>query len=121
MYHALLILAQEPKGGAPGFDFVLLLPVILLLLYLIVLRPMNRRQERERAGLLANLKKGDKVLTTGGIYGTVVAVSDKEDEVTVKVDDNARLKMTKGSITRNLSNEEAAKAAKDKDKAGGTT
>jgi preprotein translocase subunit YajC len=64
------------------------------------------------------LKKNDKVLTTSGIYGTLVDISEKEDEVTVKIADNVRIKMVKSSIARNLSNEEeAANAAKAKKEA----
>ena len=68
--------------------------------------------------MLANLKKNDKVVTAGGIYGTVVSVAEKEDEVVVKVDENVRLRVTKGSITRNLTNEEAARAAKEQKTTG---
>jgi preprotein translocase subunit YajC len=128
MYQALTVFAEDPpKPGADPFSTPLFLILgVFALFYLVVLWPMKRRQDRERTALLTNLKKGDRVLTTAGIYGTVVGVSDKEDEVTVKVDDNTRLKMVKSSIGRNLSGEEAARAAKDKDKdkdkdkAGGT-
>ena len=72
-----------------------------------------RRQEQRRKAMVSDLKKNDKVLTTAGIYGTVVAVSDTEDEVTVKVDENVRLKMAKGSIGRNISREEEAKQQKE--------
>jgi preprotein translocase subunit YajC len=113
MYQALLLLAQEgaPQGGMIQF----LIPLLLcfMLFYLLVLRPANRRQQQERDNLLKTLDKNDKVVTTGGIYGTVVSVSDKEDEVTVKVDDNVRLRMTKGSIYRNITKEDAARAAKE--------
>ena len=94
--------------------FPLILVGMFALLYVIVLRPAQRSRDRERQQLLTGLKKNDKVLTTAGIYGTVVSVSDKEDEVVVKVDDNTRLRMLKGSIMRNLSNEEAQKAEKEK-------
>ncbi len=90
-----------------------LLPVLVVLFYFVVLRPGQRRQQQERDQLVTGLKKNDKVLTSAGIYGTVVTVSEKEDEVVVKVDDNTRLKMLKSSIIRNLSNEEAARAAKE--------
>jgi preprotein translocase subunit YajC len=116
MLNALMLLAQQEGtktgGGGMGLDVMFIPIVLVFLFYLIVLRPMNRRQEQERQKLLSNLKKNDKVLTTAGIYGTVVSVSDKEDEVVVKVDDNVRLKMVKSAITRNFTNEEAAKAAK---------
>lgn len=77
-----------------------------------MIRPA-RRQEQAQKALLASLKKNDKVQTIGGILGTVVSVSEKEDEVVIKVDDNARLRMIKSSIARNLTNEEAAKQAKE--------
>lgn len=96
----------------PAFlDPLILFPGIALLFYFLILRP-GRRQELERRAFLTNLKKNDKVLTAAGIYGTVVAIAEKEDEVTVRLDDNVRVKMTKASIARNLTNEEAAKAAK---------
>jgi preprotein translocase subunit YajC len=121
MWNALVLLADDPPkggGGAFGGEFMFIMLAVFFLFYLIVLRPMNRRQEQERQALLSNLKKNDKVLTNAGIYGTVVSVSDKEDEVVVKVDDNVRLKMIKGAIARNFTNEEAAKAAKEGKKEG---
>jgi preprotein translocase subunit YajC len=98
-----------------------LMLVLFGLLWFVVLRPANKRQEAERKAMLESLKKGDKVLTHSGIYGTVVGVAENEDEVTIKVDDNVRLRMTKGSLARNIRIEEeakAAKAAKDKPKEG---
>jgi preprotein translocase subunit YajC len=114
MLHALWLLAQEGGKQAEGGPWwgPLLLPVaIVLLFYFLLMRPM-RRQEAQRQMLVANLKKGDKVVTTSGIYGTVVGVADKEDEITVKVDDNVRLKMLKSAIARNVSAEEALKEQK---------
>ncbi len=105
---------QQPQADPLG----MLLPIgaIMLLFFLLVLRPGQKRQERERQQLLSSLKKNDKVVTTAGIYGTVVSVSDKEDEVIVKVDDNTRLKMLKSSIHRNITAEETAKAEAEKAK-----
>jgi preprotein translocase subunit YajC len=92
----------------------MLLPIILLLYLVIVFLPGKRRQEKERQeALVKNLKKNDKVLTIAGIYGTVVNVSDTENEITVRVDDNTRLRMTKDCIARNFTREEEAKAEKD--------
>jgi preprotein translocase subunit YajC len=107
---------QTPQPGFGGLEMPLILGVIFILFFLVVLRPAQRRQERERQSLLNSMKKNDRVITTAGIYGTIVSVSDKEDEVIVKVDDNTRLKMLKSSIHRNLTAEENLKAA-DADKA----
>jgi preprotein translocase subunit YajC len=125
MFNTLMILladaatgATPPAGGTPqGGDSLFGNPILVMLMfgaplaYFLFFRPMQK-QEREKAALLSNTKKNDKVITHSGIYGTVVAVSEKEDEITVRVDDNVRLKMVKNSILRNLTNEEAAKEAK---------
>ena len=66
--------------------------------FLIMTMRRSSLQNRERQAMLANLDKNDKVLTIGGIYGTVVMVNPNEDEVTIKVDDNTRLKITKASV-----------------------
>jgi preprotein translocase subunit YajC len=122
MWNALIMLAQDPPAGkqdSPLNTLVLLAPVLLLLFYVIVLRPAQKRQQQERDSLLTGLKKNDEVITTAGIYGTVISVSDTKDEIVVKVDDGTRLRMIKSSILRNLTNEEAAKAAKETPKKEG--
>jgi preprotein translocase subunit YajC len=116
--HLLALLADNPPAqqqdqGNP-LSFMPLLVIGVILFYLLILRPM-RNQEKERQNLLAQMNKGDKVITISAIYGTIVSVSDKPevDEIVVKVDDNVRLKMTKNAIHRNLTNEEKAKEAKE--------
>ncbi|MBJ7304164.1 MAG: preprotein translocase subunit YajC [Gemmataceae bacterium] len=100
----------KPAQTPEPFWMNLFLPMgILVLFYFILWRPMQK-QEKERKTLLNTMKKNDRVLTSAGIYGTVVAVSDTEDELTLKVDDNTRIRMTKGSISRNFSNEEEHQA-----------
>ena len=92
--------------------------LIFLLAYWFILRPMKNREADKQKQLLSGIKKNDKVLTHAGIYGTVVSVSETEDEVVVKVDDNTRLKMMKAAIIRNITGEEdAKKAAEDAKKA----
>ena len=116
MLNMLLLFAQDQGKQAQGGEFNILLlmaPVLLLLFYLIVIRPEKRRQQQERDNLFKGMQKNHKVLTTAGIYGTVISVSDTEDEVVVKVDDNTRLRMLKSSILRNLTQEEQAKAEKE--------
>jgi preprotein translocase subunit YajC len=123
MWNTLIVLAQESKPTqGPGIDPILmLLPILAVLFYFIVLRPAQRRQQQERDALVTQLTKGDEVITTAGIYGTIISVSDTKDEIVVKVDDGTRLKMIKGSIMKNLTKEEAAKAAKDNPKKEGAS
>ena len=112
MLTVFLLLAEEStKPPEPGwFQLVMWVP-LLVLAYFFLIRPMTR-QEQERKQLRAGLKKDDKIITTSGIYGTIVSISDKEDEVVVKLADNVRIRMIKAAIDRNLSNEEAAREAK---------
>jgi preprotein translocase subunit YajC len=108
---------DQPKGpsGSP-FDPTFLLPILAIgvLFYFLMIRP-QRRQEKERQALLSALKKNDKVVTSGGIIGIVASVNEKQDEVTLKVDEssNVRLKVTKSSIARVLTPEAPAKEQKE--------
>lgn len=112
MMHTFILLAEEANPQGPGFIQFLPLIAIAAVFYLLLIRPM-KKQEQERQKLASNLKKNDEVLTNSGIYGTVTDVSETDDKITVRVADNVRIKMTRGSVLRNLTNEEAAKAAKE--------
>jgi preprotein translocase subunit YajC len=113
-----LLFAKDAAPDAnPLWQFMPFI-LIFVLLYLIVLRPAQKREQTQRALLLSSLKKNDKVLTSGGIIGIVALVNDKEDEITLKVDEssNVRIRVLKSSIIKNYTSEEAARdqAAKDK-------
>jgi len=110
MLLSLLLWAQEQPAQPSLLNPMTIILGLFLLFFFIVLLPAQRRQEKERLAMLAALEKNDRVLTTGGIYGTVVSMSDKEDEILVKVDDNVKLRMTRSAIARNLTKEEKAKA-----------
>jgi preprotein translocase subunit YajC len=116
MYSLLALLADaQPQMESTAPQWVTFVPLIAIMLFMFLFMGRNsRKQESERQAMVNSMQKGHKVLTNAGIYGTVVSVSDTEDEVVVKVDDNVRLKMIKGSILRNLTREEEAKAAKEK-------
>jgi len=99
-------------GGAGGGDtFVLLqsmLPfvAIFILFYFLLIRPQRKEQSR-RQTMLAAVKKNDRVLTVGGIYGVVTNVHREADEVTIKVDEttNTKLRMTLSSVSRVIGDE----------------
>ena len=98
----LLLLAENageaakdaPEGGGFGQLLMLFGPMILVFLvinYLLVTRPQQREQAKHH-DMLGGLKKNDRVVTAGGIIGTVVSVSEDKKEITLRVDDNARIK-----------------------------
>jgi preprotein translocase subunit YajC len=99
----LSLLAEERRE--PGFQAMLVFfaPMIVLF-YFIVLRPQT--QERKKiAAMLSALKKNDRVLTAGGIIGTVANISDDKNEITLKVEDNVRIKFHRSFISRVLTDE----------------
>ncbi|MCE5267081.1 MAG: preprotein translocase subunit YajC [Planctomycetaceae bacterium] len=82
------------------------LPLLILLFavfYFIIMRPQRREQAR-RKEMLANVKKNDRVVTIGGVYGVVSNVERDKDEVTIRVDEttNTKLRMTLSSVSRVL-------------------
>jgi preprotein translocase subunit YajC len=90
-----------PAGGGSPFQTMYLLLIIGLLFYFILFRP-QRRQQKEHANLLSNLKKNDKVVTIGGIYGKVFDVQREQDRVTLKIDEstNTKIDVTFAAIAR---------------------
>lgn len=85
----------QPTGLSPWFPLLMLAAVALMF----ILPARAQKKERKKMEeMLNSLKKGDKVVTVGGIYGTVAEL--REQEITLKVDDNTRIKFTRGSIQR---------------------
>ena len=85
------------------FSILTLWLPIGLLFYFLLIRPQRREQSR-RQGMLNAIKKNDRVITAGGIYGVVTNVHREADEVTIKVDEatNTKLRMTLASVARVL-------------------
>jgi preprotein translocase subunit YajC len=104
---------KEVKQLPPGNLFGgMLIPMLMIgfLWYLLLLRPqMNERKQRQ--SLIDSLKKNDKVISIGGIIGTVTNLSSDGKEVTLRIDDNAKLKMLRSSIQTVVTDE--AKPASD--------
>ena len=91
--------AQPTAGGQMGFWVMILL--LFGVMYFFMIRP-QRKQQRELESFRAGLKKGDKVVTTGGIYGIVDEVTDRT--VLIKVDGDVKLRMDKNSIIKDYTN-----------------
>ena len=112
----MVLLAQGGDGAGDGGIKVILPFMIVLgvLFYLMVLRPENKRRS-ESEQMRKDLKKNDRVLTIGGIYGTVVNIHGDTGDVTIKVDENSntRMRITRssiGQIIKESDDEEKAKS-----------
>lgn len=69
--------------------------LVILIFYFFIIRPQNKKQ-KETKNMLAALKKGDKVVTIGGIRGIIQSV--KEDTVIIKIDDNAKMEFSRNAV-----------------------
>ena len=111
MTQILLGIAQQGTSGGGASSLVQgFLPMILIIgvMYLIVLRPQMRKQ-KETQRMLSELKKGDDVVTTGGIVGRISGV--KDDEITLQVQEGVRLRVLRSAITGRHKPGEPAKTA----------
>ena len=97
-YLPLLLGAPQGGDGAPGSTLFSFLPLvaIIAIFYFLILRPQNKKQ-KDTQKMLAALKKGDRVVTIGGIHGVIQSV--KENTVIVKVDENTKLEFNRGAIS----------------------
>ena len=95
----LTILQAAPQQGGSA-SFILMMVAIFAVMWFFMIRP-QRKQQKELEKFRNELKKGDKVVTAGGIYGTVDEI--KEKYVLLKVDGDTRLRVDKNSLVRDYS------------------
>ncbi len=91
--------AEQPAPTAQS-QLTGMLPMIVVffaIMYFLMIRPQQKR-ERERRAMLAAVAKGDAVITTGGVCGTVVGLS--EDRVVLRVDENVTMEFVRGAIAQ---------------------
>ena len=88
-------LLQAAAGSGSMLISVLPFGLIILIFYFFIIRPQNKKQ-KETEKMLSALKKGDKIVTVGGIHGVIS--STKEKTVIVKVDDNTKIEFSRAAI-----------------------
>jgi preprotein translocase subunit YajC len=94
------VYAMGQQGGQQSSGGILLwLPWILIIVvfYLLLIRPQQKRQKEHRL-MLDGLRKGDKVVTNSGMFGTIVGFNEKENVVVLKVADEVKIEFLKSSI-----------------------
>jgi preprotein translocase subunit YajC len=94
------LLGMQPSSGQQGggaMSLFLMMFMIFAIFYFLIIRP-QRRAQKTREKMLEAIKKGDRVLTSGGMYGTVVGF--KADSVILKIDDQVKIELQKGAIAQ---------------------
>jgi len=96
---------QADGGSAPAADFSFPWPMLLVgvaIMWFMMINP-ERKNRKKRDAMLGELKKGDKILTAAGIYGTIVQMQDQI--VTLQIADGVRIRLNRGSIQQLESDE----------------
>jgi preprotein translocase subunit YajC len=106
-------------GGESGQALVQFLPLVLIFVvfYFLLIRPQQKRAKETKA-MLEALRRGDRVVTGGGIVGTVAKVVPNSDEVLVDIADNVRVRVLRATISNVLARTEPVAGGKDKEEAG---
>jgi preprotein translocase subunit YajC len=95
---SMTIALLQSTGNSAAALFVQVLPILAigLVFYFLVIAPANK-QRRKTESMLSSLKKGDRVLTSGGIYGTIQGV--EAEVVYLKIADNVKIKLARSAVT----------------------
>lgn len=91
----MLFLVADPNAQGGGFESLFFLAAIFVVFYFFIIRPQSKRQKEIQDKVNA-LKKGDKVVTTGGIIGIVSSIEDTE--VLIEVDKDVKIRLMKSAI-----------------------
>ena len=81
------------------YSFIILMILILVVMYFFMVRPQQKKQ-KEIVKWRESLKRGDKIVTVGGIYGTIAEV--KDTFLVVEVDNNVRIRVDKSSVVKDI-------------------
>ncbi len=95
-----ILLASTPAGKANPYSSLIFFGLIAVIFYFFMIRPQMKKQ-KELKNYREAIKKGDKIVTAGGIYGKIAEV--KDTTVIIEVEDQSRLKVDKNSIVRTAS------------------
>lgn len=103
---SILLMQQQEGQAGGGYEQIIFLVLIIVVFYFFMIRPQMKKQ-KEVAKFRSSLQKGDKVVTTGGIYGKVNDI--KENIVTVEIANNVTVKVDKVSLVREIADVQGKK------------
>lgn len=96
LHYFTVLMAQPNQGEGPGLmSNIILFGSIILIFYFMIIRPQQKRA-KERQKLIESMKKGDKVITSGGMYGTIAGLDEKT--VLLEIADKIKVKLDRSAI-----------------------
>lgn len=87
----------DPAQPGSALPSIMMLVAFIAVMYFIIYRPAQKR-EKQRREMLSSLSKGDQVITTGGIYGTIVGLDEKSVVLRVSEDESVKMKFARAAI-----------------------
>lgn len=109
-FSQLPLLQAAANPGGQMMTMLITFGLIIFIFYFLVIRPQNKKQ-KEAKRMLEALKKGDKVVTIGGIRGQVTSV--KEQTVTIKIDSDTKVELNKSAVSSILEKKESPAKSKE--------
>ena len=97
-----ILQAQAQQQGGVGMSLIIMMVAIFAIMYFLMIRPQQKKQ-KELQKFRNELKKGDKVVTVGGIYGTIDEIPENGNYVMMRIDTNVRIRVAKSSLVRDFS------------------
>jgi len=96
-YDWMLLMAGPGGGGGGTVAMLVWLGLLFVMMYFLLIRPQRKRQ-KDHEKLISELKKGDKVVTTGGLFGTIFAIDDEKGRIILRINDETKLEFLKTAI-----------------------
>jgi preprotein translocase subunit YajC len=99
-YNGIVLMGGGPEaagGGTSAIFTIVWFALIIGAMYFLMIRP-QRKKQKEHEKLLSELKKGDKVVTTGGLFGTIFAIDEGKGRIILRIDDQTKLEFLRSAI-----------------------
>lgn len=110
--------AQAAGGGGGGFDLIQLTPLVLIFVvfYFLIIRPQQKKV-KEHKTMVDALRRGDRIVTSGGIIGTVTKVNPGEADVTLEISEGVRVRARRAMVAEVMARTEPAEAREKSERA----
>ncbi len=95
----------QSGAGSPDFGFLFLMVGIFIIFYFFLIRP-NQKKEKERRNMQSSLKRGDKILTAGGFFGSVVKAKEGEERINIEISEGVKIETERRFITEMIQSNE---------------
>ncbi len=98
-----ILMSGGAEAGGSGMVTLIWFGLIFVIMYLLLIRP-QRKKQKEHEQLLVDLKKGDKVITSGGMFGVIFAIDEERGRIVLKIGNDTKMEFLKSSIATKVEN-----------------